>query len=280
MPERSRDPDEPRPLSSIGGKVEFDHVWFAYEGEEWVLRDVSFRVEPGQTVAIVGATGAGKSTIIQLMSRFWDAQRGTIRIDGIDVREFSKRALRRRIGIVLQDVFLFSRSIHDNIALDDPTIDRSVVEAATRRVHADRFVERSAKRWDLVLEERGRTLSVGERQLLAVARALAHDPDFLILDEATAHVDSETELLIQEALAELLQDRTSIVIAHRLSTIRRADRIIVLHKGEVREAGTHAELLARGGIYHCLHELQYRRTAERPRATGGLRDDGNASPGP
>jgi ATP-binding cassette, subfamily B, multidrug efflux pump len=240
------------------GRVEFKDVWFAYKGEEWALKGASFRVEPGEMIAIVGATGAGKSTIINLLNRFYDPQRGSIEVDGIDVREYDKAVLRRRIGIVLQDVFLFSRSVRENIRLGEESISNERVEACARHVNAERFILRLENGYEHLLKERGGTLSVGEKQLLAFARALAHEPDFLILDEATAHVDTETEVLIQDALVKLLQGRTSIVIAHRLSTVRRADRIIVLHKGEIREVGSHADLLRRGGIYSKLHQLQYR----------------------
>ena len=240
------------------GRVEFKNVWFAYRDGEHVLKDVSFTVEPGETMALVGATGSGKSTIINLMSRFYDPDRGVIEIDGVDVREYDKAELRRRIAVVLQDVFLFSRSIRENIRLGTKSITDSKIEECARYVNADQFIQRLEGGYDHVLKERGATLSAGERQLLAFARALAHDPDFLVLDEATANVDTETETLIQDALEKLLRDRTSIVIAHRLSTIRRASRILVLHKGEIREMGTHAELLRKGGIYQKLHQLQYR----------------------
>src|SRR5690606_1534675 len=240
------------------GRIEFKNVWFAYNEEQWVLRDVSFAVEPGQTVAIVGATGAGKSTLIQLLSRFYDVHRGSIEIDGVDVRSVKKSEIRRQIAVVLQDVFVFSRSIRDNLRLDNPAISDEAIEAAARVVHADRFIRRLPRGYDEVLRERGTSLSVGERQLLSFARALVHDPAILVLEEATANVDSETEALIQDALERLLAGRTSIVIAHRLSTIRRADKIIVFHKGEVREIGTHQELVERGGIYRRLYELQYR----------------------
>ncbi len=239
------------------GRVELRDVWFAYRDDEFVLKGVSFAAEPGEMVAIVGATGAGKSTIINLMSRFYDPQRGAIEVDGVDARAYQKEALRRRIGVVLQDVFLFSRSIRSNIRLGDEDISDARIEECARHVNADGFIRRLEGGYDHVLKERGGTLSVGEKQLLAFARALAHDPDFLVLDEATAHVDSGTERLIQDAMEKLFHNRTSIVIAHRLSTIRRADRIIVLHKGEIRETGTHAELLKRGGIYSRLHQLQY-----------------------
>ena len=240
------------------GKAEFKNVWFAYRDEEFVLRDVSLTAHPGEAVAIVGATGAGKSTIINLMSRFYDPQRGSIEINGGDAREYDKRELRKRIGIVLQDVFLFARTVRDNIRLGDMDITDARIEECARYVNADSFIQRLEGGYDHVLTERGGTLSVGEKQLLAFARALAHDPEFLVLDEATAHVDTETERLIQDALAKLLQNRTSIVIAHRLSTIRRANRIVVVHKGEIREVGSHSELLKKKGVYSRLHALQYK----------------------
>ncbi len=244
--------------SQLRGRVEFENVWFAYNEEEYVLRGINFVVEPGEVVAIVGATGSGKSTIINLMSRLYDPQRGRITIDGVNVRAYQKQQLRHRIGIVLQDVFLFSRSVKENIRLGDTEITDEQIESAARHVNADRFIQRLENRYEEVLTERGGSLSVGEKQLLAFARVLAHDPDFLVLDEATAHVDTETERLIQDALGKLLANRTSIVIAHRLSTIRRADRIVVLHKGEIREIGSHRELLKNAGIYARLHELQYK----------------------
>lgn len=250
----SRPADVPPPTP---GKVEFRNVWFAYNDEEYVLRDVSFVVQPGEMVAIVGATGAGKSTIINLLGRYYDPQRGVVEVDGVDVREYDPRELRRRIGTVLQDVFLFSRSVRENIALDEPVPDEDV-EMYAREVHADSFIVRLEGGYDHRLTERGGTLSAGERQLLAFARAIAHSPDFLVLDEATANVDTGTEILIQDALERLFAGRTSIVIAHRLSTIRRASRIVVLHKGEIREVGSHAELLSHKGIYYRLHLLQHR----------------------
>ena len=240
------------------GHIAFRNVWFSYRDDEPVLRDVNFEVRPGETVAIVGATGAGKSTITSLLSRMYDVQEGSVEVDGRDVREYDKAELRRRVGIVLQDVFLFSRSIRENVQLGNRDITDEKLNAALQAVGADRFVSTLPEGVDHVLTERGSSLSVGEKQLLAFARVLAHNPDFLVLDEATAHVDTETELLIEKAIETILDGRTSIVVAHRLSTIRRADRIIVLHKGKIRESGTHAELLKAGGIYSRLHSLQYR----------------------
>jgi ATP-binding cassette subfamily B multidrug efflux pump len=249
-------PAVPRVPARRAGAIEFDHVWFAYRGEDWVLRDVSFRVAPGEHVAIVGATGAGKTSLIKLLDRFYDVQRGAVRVDGVDVREWNLDALRSQSAVVLQDVFLFQRSTADNVTLGAGGIDRAAVEAAGRHVNAAAFVARRGG-WDAVLQERGANLSTGERQLVAFARALAHAPSILILDEATSSVDPRTEGLIQDALDKLLAGRTAVIIAHRLSTIERADRILVMHRGELREQGTHAELLARGGLYARLHQLQY-----------------------
>jgi ABC-type multidrug transport system fused ATPase/permease subunit len=249
-------PAAPRVPARPRGEIEFDHVWFAYRGEEWVLRDVSFRITPGEQVAIVGATGAGKTTLMKLLGRLYDVQRGRILVDGIDVRDWDTAALRRRIAVVLQDVFLFSGSVASNVTLGRPDISRAAVEAAAAHVNADGFVRRMGG-YDASVRERGSNLSGGQRQLLAFARALAHDPAILVLDEATSSVDAETEWLIQDALAKLLEGRTALVIAHRLSTIEHADRILVFHKGELREEGTHRVLLARGGIYARLYRLQY-----------------------
>jgi ATP-binding cassette subfamily B protein len=249
-------PAAPRVPVRFQGEIVFDHVWFAYRDDEWVLRDVSFRVAPGEQVALVGATGSGKTTIVKLLNRLYDVTRGRVLVDGIDVRDWDPTVLRRRIAVVLQDVFLFSGTVADNVTLGRPDVSRAAVEAAAAHVNADGFVRRMGG-YDALVRERGSNLSGGQRQLLAFARALAHDPGILVLDEATASIDRETEWLIQDALGKLLEGRTAVVIAHRLSTIENADRILVLHKGELREEGTHAALLARGGIYARLHRLQY-----------------------
>ena len=249
-------PSSPSRVDPVRGEIVFDHVHFAYQTGEEVLRDVSFRVAPGEKVAIVGATGAGKTTIISLLSRFYDVTQGAIRVDGLDVREWDEAALRRSIGVVLQDVFLFSGTIEENLRLGDD-IPSERLEAAAREVHADRFISRLTGGFAAEVKERGATFSTGEKQLLSFARALAFDPRILVLDEATSSVDTDTELLIQDALHRLMRGRTSIVIAHRLSTIQDVDRIVVLHKGQIRELGTHQELLALKGIYSRLYALQY-----------------------
>ena len=258
-------PAVPREPAVRRGEIVFEHVWFAYKGEDWVLRDVSFRIAPGEEVAIVGATGSGKTTLIKLLDRLYDVQRGRILVDGVDVREWDPRVLRSRIAVVLQDVFLFSGPLEANIGMGRPDIDRARIEAAARHVNAERFIERLGG-YRATLRERGTNLSGGQRQLLAFARALAHDPAILVLDEATSSVDPETEWLIQDALSKLLRERTSLVIAHRLSTIESADRILVLHKGALREEGTHQALLERGGIYARLYRLQYAPAAPVPLA--------------
>jgi ATP-binding cassette subfamily B protein len=257
-------PAVPAPPPPPRGEIVFDRVWFAYRDEDWVLRDVSFRIEPGERVAIVGATGSGKTTIIKLLDRLYDVQRGRILVDGVEAREWELHALRRRTAVVLQDVFLFNGSVADNITLGRRDIPRERIEVAARHVNADGFIRRMGG-YDAEVRERGSNLSGGQRQLLAFARALAHDPTILILDEATSSVDPETEWLVQDALEKLLAGRTAVVIAHRLSTIESADRILVVHKHELREEGTHAELLARGGIYARLYRLQYA-GAEKPPA--------------
>ncbi len=251
-------PQNPISLLKLQGEIEFRNVWFAYVGEEWVLKNASFTIKPGETVAFVGHTGAGKTTIINLLCRFYEFQRGEILIDGIDIRSINKEDLRRQMAIVLQDVFLFSGDIKSNINLGNDGISMDRVKAAARVVGANRFIEAMPQQYDAEVKERGATLSVGQKQLISFARALAINPKILILDEATSSVDTETEILIQQAIRKLLQGRTSIVIAHRLSTIQRANKIIVLHKGEIREMGTHQELLALEGIYYKLYRLQYK----------------------
>ena len=252
------------PLDHPLGEIEFRNVWFSYRNtpepadEDWVLRDVSFRVEPGQTFAIVGHTGAGKTTLISLLLRFYDVQRGQILLDGKDIRTIDLQDLRRQFGIVLQDPFLFTGTIETNIRLGTPGIDRGTVERAVDEIGLGDFVRSLPEGVASSVNERGSTLSVGQRQLINFARALAHNPRFLILDEATSSVDTKTELLIREALGRLLSGRTALVIAHRLSTIQHADRILVFHKGRLREQGAHQELLAERGIYYRLYQLQYK----------------------
>jgi ATP-binding cassette subfamily B protein len=245
-------------VSEAGPTIVFDHVWFAYNAEDWVLRDVSFQVETGERVGIVGATGAGKTTIINLLMRFYDVGRGRVLVDGVDIREWDLQELRSRFSLVLQDVHLFSGTISGNIRLGERSIDDDRVRLAAKSVHADRFIDRLPGTYDSAVAERGATLSVGQKQLLSFARALAFDPRILVLDEATSSVDTETELLIRDALHVLMAGRTTIAIAHRLSTIQDMDKIIVLHKGELREMGTHQELLARRGLYFKLYQLQYK----------------------
>ena len=250
-------PAVPRQPAAVRGRIEFEHVWFAYVGEEWVLRDVSFTVESGEDVALVGPTGSGKTTIIKLLNRTYDVSRGRVLVDGVDVRDWDLAALRRHIGVVLQDVFLFTGTVASNLTLDRPDVAREAAIGAAQAVHADPFILRLPRAYDEPVRERGNNLSVGQRQLLSFARALAYAPTILVLDEATSSVDSETELLIQDALRRLMAGRTSLVIAHRLSTIEDADRILVLHGGELRESGSHAELLRQRGLYYRLYQLQY-----------------------
>ncbi len=252
------DPPTPQPITRVQGKVEFRNVWFAYVDDEWVLKDVNFSVEPGETVAFVGATGAGKTSIISLLNRFYDIQKGQILVDGVDIRQMRKEDLRRQIAVVLQDVFLFTGDIKANIRLNNTDITDEKLTEVAKYVNAHRFIERLPAGYDEPVAERGSTLSMGQRQLLAFARALAFDPAILVLDEATANIDTETELLIQDALEKLTKGRTTFVIAHRLSTIQRADKIVVLHKGVIREIGSHQELLRNRGLYYKLYQLQYK----------------------
>jgi ATP-binding cassette subfamily B multidrug efflux pump len=263
-------PKSPVALAEVRGRVAFEGVWFSYASAPaagapsdsvdevpWVLRDIDFAVEPGKRVALVGATGAGKTSIISLLTRFYDVQRGRVTLDGVDVRDLDPSALRRALALVLQDVYLFSGTVASNIRLGSEISDERV-EAAARAVHAHSFIARLKDGYATEVRERGSTLSVGQKQLLSFARALAHDPRVLILDEATSSVDTETEQLIQDALKTLLRGRTAIVVAHRLSTIQNVDEILVMHKGRIRERGTHAELLAVRGLYWRLYQLQYR----------------------
>ncbi|MDQ6884737.1 MAG: ABC transporter ATP-binding protein/permease [Candidatus Dormibacteraeota bacterium] len=260
LDEPARDLNDPGAvrLPALQGAIALDHVWFAYQDDDWVLRDVSITIAPGEKVAVVGATGAGKTSLISLLTRFYDVQQGAVTVDGHDVRTLSRRDLRRHIGVILQDPFIFTGTVAENIALGEP-MPRSRIEAAARAVNADRFIRRLPQGYDQPLHERGSDLSTGQKQLIAFARALAFDPAVLmVLDEATANVDTGTEAIIQDSLVTLMQGRTSIIIAHRLSTIRHVDRIVVLHRGRVVETGSHAELLVRRGVYFRLYELQYK----------------------
>ncbi len=252
-----KDPELPLSIDRIQGKIEFKDVCFAYNDKEDVLCDISFCVQPGEKVAIVGATGAGKTSIINLLARFYDPQKGTILLDGRDIRDFGQKELRRYLGIVQQDIFLFSGTIEDNIKLGENKINLEQVKKCARYVNADRFIKKLPHGYQEEVHERGTLLSVGQKQLLSFARVLVFDPQILILDEATSSIDTETEMLIQDALAKLLQHKTSIVIAHRLSTIKDVDRIIVMHRGRIRESGTHQELIRKKGIYYRLHQMQY-----------------------
>ena len=258
-PEEITDAPGAQPLGRIQGRVEFRNVWFAYDEENWVLRNVSFTIEPGEAVAIVGATGAGKSTMMNLLNRFYDVQRGDIIVDGVPVRDLRQRELRRQVGMVLQDPFIFTDSVLENVRLRDQSIPADQVEAAARQVGADRFINRMPQGYESHLAERGANLSTGQKQLISLARVAAFDPKIvLVMDEATASIDPETEATLQRSMREVMSGRTSIIIAHRLNTIRHVNRILVLHQGEVVEEGTHAQLLAQDGTYARLYELQYK----------------------
>jgi ATP-binding cassette, subfamily B, multidrug efflux pump len=251
-----RTPQIPKPFR---GEVVFDRVWFHYKPGEPVLKNVSFRIEPGEKVAVVGATGSGKTTTIKLLNRLYDIQKGSIKVSGVDVRDWDLRALRRHIGVVLQDVFLFSGDVRANLALGNPSIPLEQIQEAAAIANADSFIRRLPDGYAAQVRERGSNFSGGQRQLLSLARVLVYQPEILVMDEATSSIDTETEALIQDALEKVMRDRTCLLIAHRLSTIRNADRIIVLHHGEVREIGSHAELMERQGIYYRLYQLQYER---------------------
>jgi ATP-binding cassette subfamily B protein len=242
----------------IKGDIKFDNVWFAYTDKEYVLKGISLEAKEGETIALVGATGAGKSSAINLLSKFYEIEKGEITVDGININEYDLAALRRRIGVVLQDVFLFSDTIANNITLGNPDISHEKVWEAARLVGADEFIDKLPGKLNYNVMERGATLSVGQRQLISFVRALVYNPKIIVLDEATSSVDSETEELIQSAISKLMVGRTSIVIAHRLSTIQKADKIIVLDKGEIKETGTHETLLQLGGFYAQLHQMQYK----------------------
>jgi len=259
-------PPMPRAFPVESAAIDFDHVWFAYQGEDWVLRDVSFRIEAGQTVAVIGHTGAGKTTLISLLLRYYDVQRGAIRVGGVDIRELDPLELRRHFGVVLQDPFLFTGTIGENIRLGDERLTEEDLERAAREVNLLEFVRTLPTGFKYEVRERGLGLSTGQKQLVGFARALARQPRYLILDEATSSVDTETEVRIRQALDRLVTGRTSIVIAHRLSTIQRADRILVMHKGQLRESGTHQELLALDGLYTRLYQLQYQEQESKPGA--------------
>jgi ATP-binding cassette subfamily B protein len=239
------------------GKIEFHNVWFAYVDDRFVLRNINFTVEPGETIALVGHTGSGKTSIISLINRLYEIQRGSIKVDDVDIRDYKVDFLRSKTGVVLQDVFLFSGSILENITLRNPAISRERVEHAAKMIGMHDFIMELPGGYDYNVMERGSTLSLGQRQLLSFIRALLYDPAILILDEATSSVDTESELLIQHAIDTLISGRTSIVIAHRLSTIRKADKIIVLDKGEIKEMGSHEELIEKQGFYYQLHQMQF-----------------------
>jgi ATP-binding cassette, subfamily B, multidrug efflux pump len=252
------DPQKPKPIKNINGNIEFKNVWFAYNEEDYVLKNINFQINEGERIAFVGATGAGKSTIINLLCRFYDVSKGSISMDGVDIREYNQQDLRSNIAIVLQDVFLFSGDIKSNIDLGNDIISNATIDESIRNTGLEDFIDSLPEGIYHKVNERGSTLSVGQKQLISFARALAYNPIILILDEATSSVDTETELLIQDAIKKLIEGRTSIIIAHRLSTIQSCDKIIVMHKGEIKEIGTHQQLLEKQGLYYKLYQLQYK----------------------
>jgi ATP-binding cassette, subfamily B, multidrug efflux pump len=252
------DTPHPRKIDNVKGAIKIENLSFAYNDEEWVLKDINIDIKPGEKIAVVGATGSGKTSLISLLLRFYNFQKGDIKLDGVSIKELPFKDYRRNFALVLQDIFMFSGDIARNIRLGEKAISDHDILEALRTVGADHFIQNYEDGIHYTLRERGSNLSVGQRQLLAFARALAFDPKILILDEATSSVDTQTEILIQEALNKLLAGRTSIIIAHRLSTIKNSDRILVMHKGMIKEEGSHAELLAQGGIYYRLYQLQYK----------------------
>src|SRR5215213_4481093 len=257
LPVEIESPEQPKKTGKARGKIEFENVWFAYREENWIMKDVSFTINPGESIALVGHTGSGKTTVTNLLMRFYDVRKGRILLDGVDVRDWDLHDLRENFAVVLQDVFLFSGSIEDNVRLGNKEISEEKIHWAAEEVHAAEFIEKLEEGYKAEVKERGAGLSVGQKQLISFARALAFEPTILILDEATSSIDTETEQLIQQAVERVLRDRTSIVVAHRLSTVQRADQILVLHHGELRERGTHQQLLARRDLYWRLYKLQY-----------------------
>jgi ATP-binding cassette subfamily B protein len=271
LPVAIRTPEKALRSGRSRGRIEFQNVWFAYKKENWVLKDVSFSVEPGESIALVGHTGAGKTSVTNLLMRFYDVQKGRILLDGVDIRDWDLKSLRRNFAVVLQDVFLFSGTLAENIRLGNDRITDEKLRWASEEVRANEFIEKLDEKMSFKVRERGAGLSVGQKQLISFARALAFNPAILVLDEATSSIDTETEQLIQRAVERVMENRTSLVVAHRLSTIQRCDRILVFHHGELRESGTHQELLALRGLYWRLYRLQYgegQRLTEIPTAGG------------